>query len=365
MLDVQTKKKLFAERLAHSAPVRDISMFDSSQDVFVSCGYDCYINVFDLRRRLKVQQHKQDHPMSTVCVSPCGTFCVAGNLKGDIISYDFRNMKEPIDTKRAHDSAVVRVAFVPSVSSNSEMTMDHIVSSSSLELTPSTRSSTSHRNSGMNSFYKFVDVCHYNNAAAPEENTPKPNRNSWLDLVPAKKFHDFSMESMAETPSRLSIGGNNSSMIGSRLSAPLRPSPNKFAIDADVPSECSVDIEQTISENKSTMKEKPVIESKRRRMTDVNALEGIQEEAGNEQHTVSNNKLWLHKVDHKEFANAFAAFVKNMPTDADNGAAEATDQHKPAKSYRRTHIDYEEGLQIVSTTTKHIQITNIQFIYSL
>lgn len=198
MLDIQTKKKLFFDKTAHDAPIRDISMFESSQDLFISCGYDCNINVFDLRKRTVVQQHKQPHPMSTVCVSSCGTFCVAGNLKGDVISYDFRSMKEPLDTKRLHDSAVVRVAFVPSITSTSNITLDQTVNSTQLESTGSMAFSTPQA-SGGESFAKFVDLCHYNNLAVIDANTPK-RHESWSDLMPGRKPHDFSMDSVAETP---------------------------------------------------------------------------------------------------------------------------------------------------------------------
>ncbi|XP_055309268.1 uncharacterized protein LOC129573096 [Sitodiplosis mosellana] len=211
MLDIQTKKKLFFDKTAHAAPIRDISMFASSQDLLVSCGYDCNINVFDLRKRTVVQQHKQPHPMSTVCVSSCGTFCVAGNLKGDVISYDFRSMKEPLDTKRLHDSAVVRVAFVSSVTTTSNITLDQTMSATSLEATGSMAFSTPQA-SGGESFAKFVDLCHYNNLAATDSATPK-RRDSWADLMPVRKIHDFSMDSMAETPSRMSMGVENRSEL--------------------------------------------------------------------------------------------------------------------------------------------------------
>lgn len=213
MLDIQTKKKLFVDKTAHEAPVRDISMFESSQDTFVSCGYDCNIKVFDLRKRAAVQKHKQAHPMSTVCVSSCGTFCVAGNLKGDVVSYDFRSMKDPLDIKRVHDSAVVRVAFIPSVSTTSNLAMDS--DSNSMYFEPSTplhksaspSSSMSRQSNNIDAFAKFVDVCHHRIGAVVEPATPK-QRDSWADLLlTAPKVHDFSMDSVLETPNRMSIGG--------------------------------------------------------------------------------------------------------------------------------------------------------------
>ncbi|XP_031619153.1 uncharacterized protein LOC116338185 isoform X2 [Contarinia nasturtii] len=206
MLDIQTKKKLFYEKTAHDAPIRDISMYDS-QDLFVSCGFDCNINVFDLRKRLKVQQYKQPHPMSTVCLSPCGMFCVAGNLKGDVISYDFRSMKEPLDTKRVHDSTVVRVAFIPSLGTVPNLLPEQTENFSMSE-SPMYVSARSQRSGSRDSFAKFVDLCHYNNVATAEASTPK-RRDSWADLMPVNKIHDFSMDSLADTPCRMSYGNRS------------------------------------------------------------------------------------------------------------------------------------------------------------
>lgn len=210
MLDIQTKKKLFHDKSAHEAPVRDISMFEASQDVFASCSYDCDIKVFDLRRRSAVQKIKQEHPMSTICVSSCGTFCVAGNLKGDVISYDFRSMKEPLHTKRVHDSKVVRVAFVPTLDGGKDLTNFSInatkweaqtpsLGKSTHSLSTSSTSMATRPSNGMDSFAKFVDVCHHINGEVANEVTPK-RKDSWADLMPGRKIHDFSTDSMAETP---------------------------------------------------------------------------------------------------------------------------------------------------------------------
>lgn len=232
MLDIQTKKKLFVDKSAHEAPVRDISMFEFSQDIFVSCGYDCNIKVFDLRKRGAIEKHKQSHPMSTVCVSPCGTFCVAGNLKGDVISYDFRSMKDPLDTKRIHDSAVVRVAFVPSITSTENLNIDYSISSTCYEASmyKSTSSGSRHSNN-VDSFAKFVDVCHHINGAVAEMATPKRGRDSWADLMPVRKMHDFSIDSVAETPNRMSgIGSDFRSELRLKRQSRLSTDPNVLSV---------------------------------------------------------------------------------------------------------------------------------------
>lgn len=181
-----------------------------NSETFVSCGYDCNINVFDTRKRLMVQQWPQPHPMATVAVTSCGLYAVAGNLKGDIVSFDFRNMKEPLDTKlQAHNEPVVRVAFVPNaVESSSSTILGESRNVSECPTTPEQPTNES-KSEGLESFAKFVDLCHYNNnRSVNRRDTIEERHNSWDDLVPSKKL-DMSTDSMF-SPTRLSLGFNSS-----------------------------------------------------------------------------------------------------------------------------------------------------------
>lgn len=216
MFDIQTKKKLFFDKTAHSSPTRDIAMSVSSSDVFMSCGFDCNINIYDLRKRSMVQQYTQPHPMSTVAMSTCGAFCVAGNLKGDIMSYDFRNMKAPLDTRRVHDGSVIRVAFVPAVS-DSNGTLDPFGESANATnlVTPLPPPAIRQKES-TESFSKFIDLCINKDQA--RESSPSGKRDSFFDLVPAQNFHDFSVDSIATSPSRMSLGADHSELRLKRVS---------------------------------------------------------------------------------------------------------------------------------------------------
>lgn len=346
MYDTQTKQKLFYDEKAHQASVRDISMFESP-DVFVSCSYDSKINVYDLRTDSIVQQHKQDYPLSCVCVTSCGKSCVAGNLKGDIIAFDFRNLKDALNTKRIYNSAVTRVAFIASTTSNVNSIHDSYVSANSDFVTSLYKSvssvssaSISHQSSGLESF----DTCQRNNSTIVDDVTPK-RRDSWADLMPVQKVHDFSMDSMAETPSRMSMGvdfqSDSQIMFQSRYSA-------EQSMNLDPKNH----IEQIIPEVKITQpkerREKHVIEPKRRRMTEVMALEGIEEEDASEMNqlencsnnTNSNDKKWLHTVDHKQFADGFAAYVKTV---FDENNTVSTKINSPA---RQSNVGFEEGISI-------------------
>ncbi|XP_030555033.1 uncharacterized protein LOC115758492 [Drosophila novamexicana] len=135
--DVQSKRTIFNIDDAHDAPCRDVSMCSSQPSLLVSVGYDCIINIFDIRRN-KAQSSSgrlaYSHPMSTVALSECGTYFCAGNLKGELIAYDMRSTKAPLAVRSVHEGcAVTRVAFVPmpteeqqssSFTSSNNVTMD-------------------------------------------------------------------------------------------------------------------------------------------------------------------------------------------------------------------------------------------------
>ncbi|ALC39988.1 Grip71 [Drosophila busckii] len=135
--DVQLKRSIFHIENAHESPCRDVGMCSSQPSLLVSVGYDCKINIFDIRRN-KAQSStgrlSYSHPLSTVALSECGTYFCAGNLKGELISYDMRSTKAPLALRSVHDGcAVMRVAFVPipaeeqqssSFSSSNNVTME-------------------------------------------------------------------------------------------------------------------------------------------------------------------------------------------------------------------------------------------------
>lgn len=166
-------------------------MFASSQDVFASCGFDCQINIYDTRKRSKVHQWAQPSPLSTICVSVCGAYCVTGNLKGEISSFDFRNMSEAVETKRLHESSVVRVAFIPSNATEFNTPNDDI-NITNMELEPA------HGSQDASNFLNFVDHCKFNQMDVDEDElcTPKENvkENSWDDLLRSRQqANEFSM----------------------------------------------------------------------------------------------------------------------------------------------------------------------------
>lgn len=104
--DVQSKRNILNLSEAHDAPCRDVSMCSTQPSLLVSVGYDCKINIFDIRRN-KAQSSSgrltYSHPLSTVALSECGTYFCAGNLKGELIAYDMRSTKAPLAVRPVHE----------------------------------------------------------------------------------------------------------------------------------------------------------------------------------------------------------------------------------------------------------------------
>lgn len=113
IFDFTAKKKSFHFE-AHAAPCRDVCMSPVHPDCLVTVGYDTLINIFDTRKKSLSLQIRHEYPFSTISLSDCGLFCCAGNLKGEIIGYDFRNLKNALSISKVHEGAIERVAFVPS-----------------------------------------------------------------------------------------------------------------------------------------------------------------------------------------------------------------------------------------------------------
>lgn len=112
IFDFTAKRKSFHYE-AHAAPCRDVCMSPVHPDCLVTVGYDSIINIFDTRKKSLSMEIKHDHPFSTISLSDCGLFCCAGNLKGEIIGYDFRNLKKLLSVRKVHEGSIERIAFVP------------------------------------------------------------------------------------------------------------------------------------------------------------------------------------------------------------------------------------------------------------
>jgi len=110
LLDVFAKKAIYKAD-GHSAPCSDIVM---SEDYILSSGYDGMIKIFDLRKKSPGLQIQTNYGWTSIALSKCGLYLVGGTLKGELMSYDMRNIKKPLASSRIENSnnKISRVAFL-------------------------------------------------------------------------------------------------------------------------------------------------------------------------------------------------------------------------------------------------------------
>lgn len=128
--DIAAKKIHFQQKEAHDAPCRDVAMPANIPDRLLTCGCDSVIKIFDTRKKatgLKIQSYCG---FSTISVTDCGGFFAVGNLKGDLLTYDMRNLGQPLGKMKVDNDLVTRVSFLPSWDDN-VTAMSHRYSSAS------------------------------------------------------------------------------------------------------------------------------------------------------------------------------------------------------------------------------------------
>jgi len=121
--DICSKKIHFQQKDAHDAKCFDVAFVEENNDRLYSCGYDKIVKIFDMRNKTVGLQIKSACPFSTIDASKCGSYFAVGNLRGDVISYDMRNLKAPLASVRVSDKAINRLMFVPAVEGGMSDTM--------------------------------------------------------------------------------------------------------------------------------------------------------------------------------------------------------------------------------------------------
>ncbi|XP_035775258.1 uncharacterized protein LOC118457634 [Anopheles albimanus] len=111
--DTQTKKPVFSQLTAHSAPCRDLAMVETYPDYLFSVGYDSVINIFDVRGKQPAMQVQSNYPFESLAIANDGHRFAVGNLKGYVYGYDLRNLRDPLNMQKLHQSNVNSLAFVP------------------------------------------------------------------------------------------------------------------------------------------------------------------------------------------------------------------------------------------------------------
>ena len=114
IMDLACKKTVFLEKNAHDAPCREISIPEDIPDRLLTCGCDSFVKIFDMRKKAAGIQIQSNCGFTTISSSKCGGFFVVGNLKGDLISYDMRDLKKPLAVTKGDGVLITRVAFLSS-----------------------------------------------------------------------------------------------------------------------------------------------------------------------------------------------------------------------------------------------------------
>ncbi|XP_049549467.1 uncharacterized protein LOC125960225 [Anopheles darlingi] len=111
--DTQTRKPVFSQPTAHTAPCRDVAMIETYPDYLFSVGYDSVINIFDVRCKQPASQVQSNYPFESLAIANDGHRFAVGNLKGFVYGYDMRSLRDPLNMQKLHQSNVNSLAFVP------------------------------------------------------------------------------------------------------------------------------------------------------------------------------------------------------------------------------------------------------------
>jgi protein NEDD1 len=129
VMDIFSKKPSFMYKEAHASPCTDVQM--TNEDLLISCSYDSKIRIFDLRKKsVGLQITANSYGWTTLSISKCGTYFVGGNVKGEIISYDIRNIKKPLKSIRVDNEnlKISRIAFLESnANSPAKIDLSHAI----------------------------------------------------------------------------------------------------------------------------------------------------------------------------------------------------------------------------------------------
>lgn len=118
MYDIAAKKISFSEKFAHDAPCLDIAFAEEVPERLYTCGCDTLIKIFDTRKISTGTQIKTQCGLNTISASRCGGFFAVGNLKGEILTYDMRSLRQPLAKIKVDSELVTRIEFVPAYGEN-------------------------------------------------------------------------------------------------------------------------------------------------------------------------------------------------------------------------------------------------------
>uniref|UniRef100_A0A182SW10 Uncharacterized protein n=1 Tax=Anopheles maculatus TaxID=74869 RepID=A0A182SW10_9DIPT len=228
LYDTQAKKTLFSQASAHAAPCRDIAMVESHPDYLFSVGYDNVINIFDTRRKETASQIQSNYPFESLAIAEDGIHLAVGNLKGYVYGYDLRNLKDPLNMQKIHQSCVNSLAFVPQAREGSNRR-------SMIELDESKKMTKSVRISEGGQINRPEPVPH---PAGPDQHDSFIGE---IDLFLQRRDAPIDCLSRLSTSSRLSTESRNSMQMGG----------NNLMGFLDELSDCNVELEAVDSQTES------------------------------------------------------------------------------------------------------------------
>lgn len=112
VLNVNLKRTMYSIGKAHKNYSADISWLPSSPSTLVSVG-GTTMKVFDTRQNVTLSVTDHAYSYSTLAISPCEKYCCVGDVKGSIMSYDFRNIRTALQTNSCHEGIVTNLRFLP------------------------------------------------------------------------------------------------------------------------------------------------------------------------------------------------------------------------------------------------------------
>lgn len=154
VLNVNLKRTMYSIGKAHKSNCADISWLPSAPATLVSVG-GTTMKVFDTRQNVTLSVTDHGYSYSTVAVSPCEKYCCVGDVKGSIMTYDFRNIRTAVQTNNCHDGIVTNLRFLP-CPLEAEMSTDEIVHEEESDIESIERKKAGKRRNSAQVFFDIV-----------------------------------------------------------------------------------------------------------------------------------------------------------------------------------------------------------------
>ncbi|CAG9860742.1 unnamed protein product [Phyllotreta striolata] len=142
--DINVNSQVFCLE-AHQAPVNSLAFSPVNRDLVLTAGADRHFCFYDIIDNKRVGHVTVDNCVTAVDFSPDGVYFITACQNGQMLTYDSRNINQPVHSVHAHNSSIKQVAFQRAETNQNASTYSISTSSS---MSNRRRSSTrSNRNS--------------------------------------------------------------------------------------------------------------------------------------------------------------------------------------------------------------------------